>query len=167
VLRLEISHYDGVETVEFEHSLLSLSKWESKHKKPYLTETPKTPGEMIDYFQAMIVSPDVDENIVYALDPDQMELLTEYLGESHTASSVPTRDGRPSREVVTSELVYYWMVELGIPFEAERWSFTRLMMLIQIVNFKRNPPKKQSSAAIQQDWAAINAQRLAKYNTTG
>lgn len=166
---LELEVQDGSKTVvlQFEHSLLSLSKWESRTKKAFLSKQNKLPTEMIDYFQDMIITPEVDKNLVYALEPKQLDQLAEYINDKMTASSVPAIDEKPSREIITSELIYYWMVALQIPFEAEKWHLNRLMMLIQITNFKSQPEKKQNKAKMMEKWRQINEQRKKQFNTTG
>lgn len=168
MLELKVTQNDKGVTLKFEHSLLSISKWEAKYKKAFLGTTQKTPIEMIEYYEEMLVSP-ANRELVYLLEPDQLEELTNYVNSQRTASSVPDLDGRPSpfREIVTSELIYYWMVALNIPFEAEKWHLSRLMMLIRITNFKQTPPEKQNKAQMMAKMREINEQRKAQYNTTG
>lgn len=168
---LELSVYDEDREVmlKFEHSLLSLSKWEGKHKKAFLGTKQKNSAEMIEYFEEMLISPS-DRNLVYLLEPEQLEELTEYINEQRTASSVPDTNLGPvslNQETVTSELIYYWMVALRIPFDAEKWHLSRLMMLVRITNFKQSPPEKQNKAKMAASWREINARRKAQYNTTG
>lgn len=147
--------------LKFEHSLLSLSKWEARTKKPWLSRDPKSPGQLMDYFQDMLLPPEDDPDLVFLLKPEQMEALVNYIGDSQTASSVPD-DGKKefNPEVITSELIYYWMVAMKIPFQpAETWHLNRLMMLIQITNFKNQPPKKRSASDVMADWYAKNKEQ--------
>lgn len=168
---LELKVIDGEHEVvlQFEHSLLSLSKWEEKHKKPFLASRSKKHEEMIDYFQDMLLTPGVSPNLVYRLSPEQMDRLTDYINESRTASSVPkdtSSDGVV--EIVSSELIYYWLVALEIPFHpVETWHISRLMMLIQITNYKKQPPKKRNPREMLNDWATLNQRNKERFGTTG
>lgn len=167
---LELTVYDSDREVvlKFEHSLLSLSKWESRTKKPFMTREQKSPEEYIEYFQDMLVSPEGQPDLVYLLGPKELESIRDYINESRTASSVPEQKAEYNPETITSELVYYWLVGLRIPFHpVETWHLSRLMMLIQITSFKQAPPKKQKSADVMKDWARINEERLKKFGTTG
>lgn len=168
---LELKVRDGSKEVvlQFEHSLLSLSKWEAKHKKPFMSTVQKLPSEMIDYFQDMLLSPEVDRDLVYALNPEQLDDLTKYIADPQSASSV--RDGTDkgqSGEVVTSELIYYWLVALQIPFQpTETWHLNRVMMLVRIANFKQQPEKKRPEGEVMSQWAALNEKRKKMFNTKG
>ena len=166
---LEYTVIDGSDTVKlrFEHSLLSLSKWESKYKVAFSSTSVKPTDQMIDYYQFMLID-DVDPTLVYRLSPEDLDGLTKYINDPMTASSVPIQnESRGPKETMTSELIYYWMVELGIPFEAERWHLNRLMTLIQITSFKKQPPKKQSPQKMLNDWREANAARKKQYGTNG
>jgi hypothetical protein len=168
---LELKVIDGEREVvlQFEHSLLSLSKWEEKHKKPFLASKVKKHEEMIDYFQEMLLTPGESPNLVYRLAPEQLDRLTDYVNEERTASSVPDEGvpkGQP--EIVTSELIYFWLVALEIPFHpVETWHLSRAMMLIKITGFKKQPPKKRNPKELLQDWAAINQRNKERFGTTG
>jgi hypothetical protein len=170
VLELKVYDEDREVVLQFEHSLLSLSKWEEKHKKPFLASTSKKHEEMIDYFQEMLLTPGESPTIVYRLSPEQMDQLTDYINESRTASSVPkdTTSTGGVIEIVTSELIYYWLVALEIPFHpVETWHISRLMMLIQITNFKKQPPKKRNPKEALMDWATLNQRNKERFGTTG
>lgn len=168
MLELKVANGEKMITLKFEHSLLSLSKWESKHKKAFLAPTAKTHIEMVEYFEEMLVSPP-NRELVYMLEAEQLEALTTYINESRTASSVPDieRKGIIGGEIVTSELIYYWLVGLKIPFEVEKWHLSRLLMLVRITNFKSEPPKKQNAANLMAKWRQQNEERKAKLGTTG
>jgi hypothetical protein len=168
VLELKVTQNDKPVILKLEHSLLSLSKWESKHRKAFLGPTAKTHVEMIEYFEDMLVTPG-NKDLVYLLQPDQLEEVTNYINASRSASSVPEIQTKSpfQNEIVTSELIYYWMVALRIPFDAEKWHLSRLLMLIRITNFKSEPPKKQSAAQKMADWRKLNEERKAKLNTKG
>lgn len=165
---LELKVYDNGDEIvlRFEHSLRSLSKWESKFLRPFSKEA-KQPSELIDYFQCMLLEGQ-DVDLVLRLTPSQLKTLLNYVNDSQTASSVP-RDpkARPSAEIVTSELIYYWMVALNINWEAQDWHLSRLMMLIEILNFKQQPAKKRDGRSALKDWASLNARNKERYGTTG
>lgn len=171
MLELRIDYADDLYVVEFEHSLLALSKWESIYKKSFLSSKELTADELLDYYSCMIVTPDVPPEVVYGLSPDQMDKLHKYIIEERTASVVNDHrlgDTPKSSEVVTSELIYFWLSSLKIPFHpTETWHLSRLLILVRTANYKNTPPDKKDARKIQADWRTINAQRLAKYNTTG
>lgn len=168
MLELKVLDGDREVLLKFEHSLLSLSKWESKHLIPFMSTHAKTSEQMMDYFQAMLLNPEVGLELVYRLSPEQMDQLTTYISAPMTASSVPQEGPkRPSMEVVTSELVYYWMTELKINWEAQYWHYNRLMMLIAITTYKRQPQKKRNPADMYKQWKELNARNKERFGTTG
>lgn len=167
---LELKIQDGETTVvlQFEHSLLSLSKWESKHKKSFYGTPTKQNEEMIDYFYDMLLTPGHSPEIIYKLAPEQLESLTAYINDPMTASSVPQEASRRTGgEIVTTELVYYWMTALKINWEAQHWHYNRLMMLIAITNFKQQPEKKQDKAGLYAKWREMNAKNKERFGTNG
>lgn len=169
---LELKVIDGEREVvlQFEHSLLSLSKWEEKHKKPFLATASKKHEEMVDYFQEMLLTPGESPTLVYRLSPQQMDALTDYINEQRTASSVPEdkKSGNGVVEIVTSELIYYWLVALEIPFQpAETWHLSRLMMLVKITGFKKQPPKKRNPRELLNDWRELDRRNKERFGTTG
>lgn len=169
---LELKVYDrGTDVVlKFEHSLLSVSKWESIHKTPFLSSAGKTAHEMLDYYQCMLMSPEGSEDLIFRLSPEQMEALTEYMNSNPTASTPPTPEPTASRhtgEVITSEFIYYQMVALRIPFEAEKWHLSRLMMLIAITSDRQKPPSKKSKPALLSTWEKINQKNREYFNSKG
>ena len=155
-------------TLQLEHSLVSISKWESKWKKAFLSKNAKTYEETIDYIKCMTLTQNVDPDVYNHLTEDNMRQINEYIEDSMTASVVyePENKGG-SRDVITSELIYYWMISLQIPVEFQKWHLNRLLSLIKVINAKNSPPKKRSSREIMQSNAAINAARRKKYNTKG
>lgn len=156
---LELIVFDGKKDrkIQFEHSLVSLSKWEAKHQIPFQGPIAKSPEQMIDYFQDMLLSRKVDPEIVWRLDPEQQEQLTKYINSSRTASFVPQEKSSGLPEPQTAELMYYYMVELGIPFEpTNTWHLSQCLMLIQLTSFKKAPPKKRKVREVMQDWHQQN-----------
>ena len=156
------------QVLQLEHSLISLSKWESKWCKPFLTKEQKTKEETLDYIRCMTlnsVSPDVYKHLT----KENLEDIEKYINAPMTATTV--NDGESKSKVggeqVTSELVYYWMVALNIPFECQKWHLNRLIMLIRVCNVKNKPPRKMSKREIMSRNAALNAKRRQKHNTRG
>ena len=165
--------YTNEQKLILEHSLLSIAKWESRWKKPFLDKfKEKTYEESIDYIRCMTITQNVDPNCYYCITNEIMKQISDYIEDTMTATwfskeQQRMRPGRLTHEVVTSELIYYWMVALQIPFECEKWHINRLLTLIQICNIKNEPPKKMSAAEITRRNAALNAARLKKYHTKG
>ena len=155
-------------TIVLEHSLISISKWESKWHIPFLGKDDKTPEQINDYIKCMTITPNVKDEVYDRITREQVETIMAYINDSMTATTISQRGGRrASREIVTSELIYYWMVALQIPFECQKWHINRLMMLIQICNVKNEPDKKMSKRSAMQQNAALNAARRAKLNSKG
>lgn len=168
MLELEVENEGQMVKLQFEHSLRSLSKWESKFKVAFLAAREKTPSEMLEYYRCMLLSPDVDPDFVYLLNPDQMDQLIHYINESQTASSVPNEGPTQyNPEVTTSELVYFWMTALKINWEAQDWHFSRLMTLIQITSYKQQPPKKRNPREVISEMRRENERRKKLLGTSG
>ena len=161
-------------TLVLEHSLLSISKWESKYHKPFLSKLEKdkkTPDEMLDYIRCMTIN-SVNPDIYYGLTNDQIKQIGDYIGDSMTATTVTDRSrygkaGSKNGEIVTSELIYYWMVVHGIPFECQKWHLNRLLTLVQVCNVKNAPAKNMSRKDIMAQNKALNAMRRAKHKSRG
>lgn len=155
-------------TIQLEHSLISISKWESKWEKPFLSSDSKTREEVVDYIRCMTITPNVDPNLYLALSAEDFKRINDYIGAKMSATWFNERESRPGRrEVVTSELIYYWMIAYNIPPEYQKWHLNRLMNLIRICSIKNQNPKKRSKRDIMQSNAQLNAMRRAKYGTKG
>ena len=152
-----------------EHSLVSLSKWESKWKKPFLTDKQKTFDETIDYMRCMTITQNIDPDVYYCVTNENIEAVNKYIEDSMTATTITRKQqkGRINGEQVTSELVYYWMVALNIPFECQKWHLNRLITLIEICNIKSEKPKKMGRKSIYSQNSALNAARRAQLNSRG
>jgi hypothetical protein len=154
--------------LELEHSLISLSKWESKYQKPFLSNSEKTPEEILNYIEAMILTPIYPNNLFERFSSQNFAQINNYIESKESATTfgdMPERRGR--EEVITSELIYYWMVAFNIPFECERWHLNRLFSLIRICNLKNSKPKKMSQSEIAARNRELNAKRRAEYGTSG
>lgn len=155
-------------TLQLEHSLVSISKWEAKWKKPFLSSLDKTYEETIDYIRCMTINRNVDPFVYGALTSENLKDIADYIEEQRTATTI-NRRGRQkkSRDIITSEVIYSWMVMWGIPFECQKWHISRLMMLIEIVQIQNSPKQKMGRNEILRSNAELNRARRAKLHTTG
>lgn len=154
--------------LELEHSLFSLSKWESIFEKPFLGKEQKTYEEVMTYIWCMVITEDIPENIGWLLNDAQIEQVNAYIEAKHTATWFSDfSNQRPSREVITSELIYYWMFSLTIPIECEHWNLNRLLTLIKVFQVKNQPPKKMSRSELAARNRTLNQQRRAQLGTSG
>lgn len=150
--------------VQLEHSLASLSKWESKFEKPFLGPDVKSYDETFAYIQMMVVGSELTPEVFLELVKSHNSEIQEYIDKKMTATKiaeVQKKEGR--RQTVTSELIYSWMVELQISFETQHWHLNRLITLIRVLTVKNTAKKKMTAAERQQ----LNRQRQAKHNTRG
>lgn len=157
------------QTLRLEHSLLSLSKWESKWCKPFLSTTNLTDEETLDYIRCMTLTQNVPPDVYTRLNSKHIQEISDYINAPMTATTFSERQerGRINREIVTAEIIYYWMIALQIPSDYEKWHLNRLLTLIRVCNIKNTPPKKMSKGEIMRRNAAINAARRKKYNSNG
>lgn len=159
----------GGAVLHLEHSLLSLSKWESKHEKPFLGQDEKSREEILDYIKCMCLDPEIPPEVFVELSQENFEAINEYLNSKQSATwfHEPPGPTPSARETITSELVYYWMTVFQIPFEVETWNINRLFTLIRICNVKQEKPKKMSASEVATRNRELNAQRRAQMGTTG
>ncbi len=161
---------DGTD-ISFEHSLLSISQWESKWKKPFLASNDKSVEEIMDYIKIMTLTP-VDDSIYALLSEENIRAIFEYMNDPMTATTFKESELQQTRSnskgrFVTSELVYFWMANFRIPIECERWHFNRLMTLIRICAIENSPPKKMNKRDVMNRNRALNKARRAKTGSRG
>lgn len=153
--------------LKLEHSLVSLSKWESEFEKPFLNSDNKTPEEIYAYIKAMIIN-EYPSDVLFRLSNDNIQEINKYIDAKKSATTfgiMPEKKGRA--EIITSELIYYWMIAFNIPFECQTWHLNRLFALIRICNLKNATPKKMSKNEIAMRNRELNAKRKAELNTRG
>lgn len=163
------------QTLKLEHSLVALSKWESKWHKPFFTKEEKTPEETMDYVRCMLLNEsEVDPDIYSKLSPKHIEQINAYIEDSMTATWFNEEEEKRrkagkggAKEQITSELIYYWMIALQIPSEYQYWHINRLITLIRVCEAKNEPPKKMSKKDIYSRNAALNAANRKRFNTKG
>lgn len=158
-------------TLQLEHSLISLKKWEQKYHIPFLDKkTEKTPEQWIYYIQCMTMTQNVDPNVFKYMSAENIKKVTEYIEDPMTATwfSDVNKQGANTHknEVVTAEIIYYWMIELNIPIEFEKWHLNQLMTLIRVINIKHDPKKMGKKEQAMQR-SALNAQRRARSHSRG
>lgn len=165
----EIFTYTDDVVLQFEHSLVSLSKWEAKFHKPFLTPDKKTEDEMYGYVVAMLVTPNADQDVLNRMTEDQVNALNDYINDPMTGSTIAElpQAGPRSSERISAELVYFWMSHYAIPYDARDWHLNQLFTLIKIHHAKNQKQKKVPRAERVQTMAEINAQRKARLGSSG
>ena len=155
------------QTLRLEHSLVSLSKWESKWCKSFFAREDKTYEETIDYIRCMTLNTYVEPDVYNYLTDENIKQIGDYISAPMTATTFSDNKKGGSRERITSELIYYWMISLGIPFECQKWHLNRLITLIRVCSIKNSPGKKMTKMDIAARNKALNEARRKKYNTKG
>lgn len=155
-------------TLVLEHSLVSVKKWEQKWHKPFLSKETKTPEMMFDYIKFMTITQNVDENVYYCIPEKEFKRITEYIEDSMTATTF-SDDGKKSRntEIMTNEVIYYYMFANQIPKECEKWHLNSLMTLLRVFSAKNEPAKKEDPKTLAKRYASLNAQRRKALHSRG
>jgi len=156
------------QTIQLEHSLVSISKWESRWQKTFLSNNNKTTDEIMDYIRCMTITQNVQSDVYTRLTPENIDSINSYIDEPMTATRIPIiKNSVGAKDSLTSEIIYYWMISLNIPLKCEKWHLNRLLTLIRVCDFKNNPPKKRSQRELLSQNAALNAARRKQLNTKG
>lgn len=154
--------------LHLEHSLVSLSKWESKWEIPFLGKEEKTEEQTLSYIKLMTQEPNVAPEVYSRLSEENYKVINEYISSKMTATWFSEPKNEPaSREIITAELIYYWMISMNIPFECQHWHLSRLITLIKVCGQKNQPQKKMKKGDLIERNRRLNAERQAKFNTTG
>lgn len=156
--------------IQLEHSLISLRKWEQKWHKPYFADNDKTHEEMIDYIRCMTINRDVDPIVYNWIPANIYDKIIAYMKDPMTATwfNDDLIGAQKSKEqIITAEIIYYWMITLNVPIEFEKWHLNQLLTLIKVINCKNEKPKKVDSATAARQRAALNAKRRAQYKSKG
>lgn len=169
MLTITLPSTDDVDELELhlEHSLVSLSSWEAIHEKPFFSREEKTEEETKSYVLQMVLDPNPPGNFLDRLRREDYEAINLYINSKQTATFFHEDNSRKSSEIVTSELIYYWMISFQIPFSCETWHLNRLMTLIRICGIKNSKPKRMSRQAQAEQYRALNERRRAELGTSG
>lgn len=164
----EFIHVKAV-TIQLEHSLVSVSKWEAKWHKPFLTEDNKTDEELVDYLRCMTITQNVNPYAYYAVSNEQLKKVRAYISDPMTATTFREDKNKPKgkKQIITSEVIYYQMIALNIPMECQKWHLNRLMTLIRVVAIKNQPEKKMKSGDQIRQYADLNNMRRAAMRSKG
>ena len=156
-------------TLTLEHSLVSVSKWESRWCKPFLSNDPKSYEETLDYIKCMTLTQNVSSDVYKYLTEENIAEIKKYIYNPHTATTFSTniQNGPKNRETITSELIYYWMVALNIPWECQKWHLNRLLTLVRVCQIKNTPPKKMGQRELMSRNSALNAARRQQLHSRG
>lgn len=174
----EFSKLEKPQVLQLEHSLISISKWEEKWCTPFFSgdnSFEKSSEQLLDYIKCMTINRNVDQSTYKNLTAQNVKEIQEYIESKHTATWFSSdekkqfiRHGGRKQDVITSEIFYYWMIALQIPFECEKWHINRLVTLIRVCQEKNDASnKKMSKADILKRNRELNAARRAKLHTKG
>lgn len=156
------------QALSLEHSLVSMSKWEARWNKPFLSKENKTFDETLDYIQCMTITQNVDPLVYLGLSEEQIVQVTNYIDAPMTATVfMEDKTKSTNREIITSEVLYYYFTVLNIPFECQKWHLNRLLTLIRVCSIKNAPPEKMSRKELLARNRDLNSSRKAELNTKG
>ena len=156
------------QTLQLEHSLVSLSKWESKWHKPFISKTDKTYEETVDYIRCMTLTQHVDPNAYRFLTEENIIQVNAYIDDAMTATTFPSEKNKKNNsEIITAEIIYYWMIAFHIPFECQKCHLNKLLTLIRVCNIKNQPANKMSMRERLSRNAEINEANRKRFNSKG
>lgn len=154
--------------IVLEHSLVSISKWESKWHIPYLNNKEKTVEQAVDYLRCMTITQNVNKDIYKYIPESEIKRLDEYINDPMTATTITKQEGKGgSRKVLTAEVIYFYMLSYNIPADFDKWHLNRLLTLIEVFNEENKPKKKMSTQQAISRYASLNAARRAKLHSAG
>lgn len=161
--------YSPKTTLQLEHSLSSMYDWESKYKKPFLSDKPRSTTETLDYLKMMTLNGPIDDIVYASISQEELKKIMAYIEDPMTATTFSDTDKskRNNGSYITAEIIYYYMTALNIPFECQYWHLNRLMTLVRVCNEKQQPPKKRSKKDIMARNTKLNAARRAALNSSG
>lgn len=160
--------YVKEQTIKLEHSLVSVSKWESKWNKSFLESVKNfSLEESLDYIKCMTITQNVDPYLYSALSSYDIQLINNYIDSPMTATTIRELKENKKKEIITSEIIYYWMILFRIPFECQKWHLNRLLTLIKVCSIKSQPEKKMTKRETMLYQHKLNEERKIKYNTKG
>lgn len=162
-------------SLSLEHSLVSVSKWESKWHKPFFGNEPKTQEQVVDYIRCMTLTKNVDPSVYFGLTPENIKAIEQYIDDPMTATTFSSDKNKPNKpnafaknkKIITSELIYYWMIAYEVPMECQKWHLNRLLTLIRVLEIKNQPSKKMSKKDLYDRNRKLNAARRNAIGTTG
>ena len=153
--------------LQLEHSLVSLSKWESKWHKPFLSDNEKTLEETVDYIRCMTITQNVKPEVYMFITKENVDQIYEYINDPMTATTFNDSDSAFNREIITAEIIYYWMISLNIPLECQKWHLNKLITLIKVISLKNAPKKKVNKQTYMERMSRLNDARRKELNTKG
>lgn len=162
--------------LQLEHSLMSLKKWEQKWHRRFIEregeKDKKTTEQTIDYIRCMTLNKNVDPKVYWFIPKEIMTQIEDYIKDPMTATTIKENDdlvtkAKRSKEGISAELIYFWMITLGIPFECEKWHLNTLITLIRVCSIKNSKPEKKDPHQLAMERKQENLRRRAKYNTKG
>lgn len=158
---------EKTQILQLEHSLVSLAKWESKWCKPFLDKDDKTTEQVLDYIRCMTITQNVKSDVYDRLTSKIFDTIKIYIDAPMTATRFRKEQSKKNNEIITAEIIYYWMIAQNIPTEYQKWHLNRLLTLIRVCGIKNSPPKKMGRKAMLAERKALNEQRRAQLNTKG
>lgn len=155
------------QTIQLEHSLISLQRWESKWKKAFLSNQDKTYEETMDYIRCMTITPNVNPMVYRCFTSQQLKEINEYIADPMTATIIVDREAKSGKKIITAELIYYWMISFNIPFECRKWHLGQLLTLIRVIDIESRPKKNRPKKDVLAEYKAINEARRRELGTKG